>query len=85
MSDLAQLPVITLGVYRHYKGGEYQVLGVVRHSETLELLVLYKPLYNDSGCWVRPLGMFLETVSLDDRTVPRFTLVEADPGSPGTP
>ena len=54
MDDLNPLPALTAGLYRHYKGGEYEVLGVVRHSETLEPLVLYRPLYNDSGLWVRP-------------------------------
>lgn len=75
MSDLAPLPEIECGRYRHYKGGEYEVLGVVRHSETLEPLVLYRPLYNDSGMWVRPLGMFFETVDVDGRSQPRFKFV----------
>ena len=61
MTDLPALPPIALGRYRHYKGGEYEVLGVVRHSETLEPLVLYRPLYNASGKWVRPEAMLLET------------------------
>jgi hypothetical protein len=60
------------GRYRHFKGGEYEVLGVARHSETDERLVVYRPLYNDSGLWVRPVAMFLETVVHDGRTVPRF-------------
>ena len=51
---LPPLPTIALGRWRHYKGLDYEVLGVVRHSETLEPLVLYRPLYNDSGTWVRP-------------------------------
>ncbi len=51
MSDLTPLPALAAGLYRHYKGGEYEVLAVVRHSETLEPLVLYRPLYNDSGLW----------------------------------
>lgn len=53
-NDLPELPSIPLGRYRHYKGGEYEVIGVVRHSESLEPMVLYRPLYNRSGCWVRP-------------------------------
>ncbi|MGI9154057.1 MAG: DUF1653 domain-containing protein [Rubrivivax sp.] len=69
---LPPLPVVPLGRYRHYKGGEYEVLGVVRHSESLEPLVLYRPLYNDSGLWVRPHAMFLETVEVDGAQVPRF-------------
>ena len=72
MSDLPDLPPIELGRYRHYKGLDYEVLGVVRHSETLEPLVLYRPLYNDSGDWVRPYAMFLETVVVDGVRRPRF-------------
>lgn len=75
MSDLPTLPAIPLGRYRHYKGGEYEVIGVVRHSETLEPMVLYRPLYNASGMWVRPFNMFLEPVAHDGRVQPRFTLV----------
>lgn len=63
------------GRYRHYKGGEYELIGVARHSETDERLVVYRPLYNDTGLWVRPLAMFLETVAVDGRPVPRFAHV----------
>jgi hypothetical protein len=70
--DLAPLPSIALGRYRHYKGGEYEVLGVVRHSESLEPMVLYRPLYNDSGSWVRPFAMFLEELEIDGQRVRRF-------------
>ena len=63
------------GRYRHYKGGEYEVIGVARHSETDERLVVYRPLYGDSGLWVRPLAMFLETVTRDGETVPRFAYI----------
>lgn len=73
MTDLSPLPGIPLGPYRHYKGGEYEVLGVVRHSESLEPMVLYRPLYNDTGLWVRPYAMFLEQVEVDGAQVPRFT------------
>ncbi len=76
VDDLPSLPDIPLGRYRHYKGGEYEVLGVVRHSETLEPLVLYRPLYNTSGMWVRPFAMFLEAVQVDGATVPRFARME---------
>ena len=72
MSDLAPLPQPALGRYRHYKGHEYEVTGVVRHSETLEPLVLYRPLYNDSGLWVRPYAMFFEDVEVDGVRKPRF-------------
>ncbi len=73
--DLEPLPHAALGRYRHYKGGEYQLLGVVRHSETLQPLVLYRPLYNCSGDWVRPYAMFFETVTIDGVEQPRFLRV----------
>ena len=60
------------GRYRHYKGNIYQVLGVARHSETDELLVVYRPLYGAGELWVRPLAMFLESVPVKGRPVPRF-------------
>lgn len=64
------------GRYRHFKGGEYEVIGVARHSESGEPLVVYRPLYGDSGLWVRPLAMFLETVERDGTRVPRFSPVD---------
>ena len=64
------------GRYRHYKGGEYQVQGVARHSETEEQLVVYTPLYGDGGLWVRPLAMFNETVLHQGREVLRFELID---------
>ena len=70
--DLPPLPTEALGRSRPAKGGEYEVLGVVRHSESLEPLVLYRPLYNTSGMWVRPHAMFLETVEVHGAEVPRF-------------
>lgn len=60
------------GRYRHYKGQEYIVLGVARHSETEEELVVYRQDYGDCGLWVRPLQMFTETISFNERQVPRF-------------
>ncbi len=65
-------PDILPGRYRHYKGREYEVLGVASHSETLEALVVYRKLYDDGGLWVRPAAMFAETVVVDGRTQPRF-------------
>ena len=62
------------GRYRHYKGNFYEVVGLARHSETLEELVVYRALYNDT-LWVRPRGMFLESVVVDGQTVPRFAYV----------
>jgi hypothetical protein len=61
------------GRYRHFKGGEYEVIGVARHSETHEPMVVYRPLYGDGGLWVRPLAMFTETVTHNGEVVPRFT------------
>jgi len=60
------------GRYRHYKGNEYRVVGLARHSETLEPLVVYDALYGERGRWVRPAAMFTETVALGGRRVPRF-------------
>lgn len=76
MSDLAPPPDTPLGRYRHYKGPEYEVIGVARHSETLEALVMYRPLLNDSGWWVRPHSMFFGQVEVDGQLVTRFVLVE---------
>jgi hypothetical protein len=78
---LPALPSIPLGRYLHYKGGEYEVMGVARHSESLDAMVIYRPLYNDSGWWVRPLSMFEEEVEVDGRRLPRFSPVPAQPES----
>ncbi|WAC70884.1 DUF1653 domain-containing protein [Roseateles sp. SL47] len=72
---LPALPVTPAGRYRHYKGGHYQVHGVARHSETLEALVVYAPLYNSSGLWVRPHAMFFGTLEVDGQTVQRFVRI----------
>lgn len=63
------------GKYRHFKGGEYAVQGVARHSECDELMVVYTPLYGEGGLWVRPLAMFIETVQADGVVRPRFEYV----------
>lgn len=63
---------LKIGVYRHYKGNEYLVLGIARHSETEEDLVLYQPLYGQRELWVRPLAMFNETVNVNGEEKPRF-------------
>jgi hypothetical protein len=70
-------PVIPIqtGRYRHYKGNEYEVVDVARHSETLEELVVYRALYGERGLRVRPRAMFVEPVELDGRRVPRFQYV----------
>jgi len=75
MSSENPIDAIPLGRYRHYKGNEYTVLGVARHSETLEPLVVYRPEYGDRGLWVRPLAMFREKVTIDGQPVPRFQLL----------
>lgn len=67
------------GLYRHYKGGNYHVIGVARHSETDELLVVYRCLNDNDSLWVRPLAMFQETVLIDGRTVPRFEQYASEP------
>ena len=66
---------LQLGRYRHFKGKYYEVLGVARHSETGEELVVYRPLYGERGLWVRPLAMFTETVERDGKSMPRFEFV----------
>jgi hypothetical protein len=78
MSQRPPLPSTPLGRYRHYKGGQYEVIGVARHSETHEPLVVYRPLYNDSGWWVRPHAMFFESVRVDGVVRPRFEKIEQD-------
>ena len=60
------------GKYRHYKGGEYEVIGGGIHSETHEAMVVYRPLYGEGRLWVRPLAMFVENVVVDGVTMPRF-------------
>jgi hypothetical protein len=64
------------GTYRHYKGKDYTVIGVARHSETDEELVVYQQEYGDHGLWVRPLAMFIETVEVDGNSVARFECME---------
>lgn len=75
------------GRYRHFKGNEYQVLGVARHSETGEEMVIYRPLYGEKALWVRPLEMFTEQVERDGRRMPRFAPLqqESEPASPPEP
>ena len=67
---------IKLGKYRHYKGKEYQVLGVAKHSETLEEMVVYKALYGDGQIWVRPKSMWNEMVEINGNRCKRFLYVE---------
>ncbi|MCE9663056.1 DUF1653 domain-containing protein [Halomonas sp. M5N1S17] len=65
------------GIYSHYKGNRYEVLGVAHHSESEEALVVYRALYGEYGLWVRPLAMFTETVEVQGEPVPRFDLEKA--------
>lgn len=65
--------MLALGKYRHYKGKEYEVLVVAKHSETGEEMVVYQALYGASDVWVRPLAMFMETLEIDGKMLPRFT------------
>lgn len=67
---------IKLGRYRHFKGKEYEVLFVAKHSETLEDMVVYRALYGEGTVWVRPAAMFSQTVSRDGKEFPRFTYIE---------
>lgn len=70
-------PAIQPGIYRHFKGNRYHVLGTATHSETGEVLVIYRALYGEFGTWARPLSMFTETVERDGFQQPRFEFVEA--------
>lgn len=66
--------ILAKGIYRHYKGKEYRVLGVAKHSETLEEVVIYEALYENtlSQLWVRPMSMFTEVIMIKGKKVPRF-------------
>ena len=67
---------ITPGRYRHFKGNEYEVLYLARHSETLEEMVVYRALYGERGVWVRPASMWNEIIERDGKTFRRFTKIE---------
>ncbi len=69
---------IKKGLYRHYKGNLYEVIMAARHSETEEWMVVYKALYGDEGFWVRPYDMFVETVIVEGKEVPRFEKIEGE-------
>ena len=65
------------GIYRHYKGNNYEVIGLAKHSEDESELVVYRPLYGEGKLWVRPLEMFVENISVDGKIQPRFAKIEA--------
>lgn len=76
MNDLPPLPAEPKpGLYRHYKGNDYRVIGLARHSETLEPMAVYEALYGEGGLWVRPAAMFAETVEVEGRSMKRFMRV----------
>ncbi|MEG1862689.1 MAG: DUF1653 domain-containing protein [Oscillospiraceae bacterium] len=64
------------GIYRHFKGNEYELLYIAKHSETLEDMVVYKALYGEGGIWVRPAEMFFEEITRDGKTFPRFQYIK---------
>ena len=66
---------IQIGKYRHFKGKEYEVIGVAKHSESLEEMVVYRALYGDGGLWVRPASMWNEEVEKDGKRYKRFTFI----------
>ena len=72
--------MIQAGLYRHYKGNTYQIIGIAKHSETEEDLVVYRALYGECGLWVRPLDMFCEKVEVGGKLIPRFELLQQENG-----
>ncbi len=73
--DLPPLQETPIGLYSHYKGGQYEVVGTARHSETLEPMTVYRALYGAHGLWVRPAAMFSETIEMNGVVRPRFEKV----------
>lgn len=70
------METIKLGKWRHFKGGEYEVIGIAKHSETLESMVVYRALYGEGGLWTRPLSMWCDTVERDGMIYKRFTFID---------
>lgn len=68
--------MIKLGKYKHFKGNEYEVIGVAKHSETLEEYVVYRALYGEQGLWIRPLSMFEEVIERDGKKFKRFEYID---------
>lgn len=73
--SVAKSDMLKLGKYRHYKGKDYEVIGIANHSETLEKLVVYKKLYGVRDLWVRPMEMFMENVEVDGKKMKRFKYI----------
>ena len=69
-------PTISPGIYQHYKGNNYEVIDTATHSETMEQLVLYRPLYGEGALWVRPFEMFNEEVEVDGKMIKRFQFID---------
>ena len=78
MDKLYELLKLPRGIWEHYKGNRYLLLGVAYHSETLEPMVVYRALYGEGALWVRPASMWQESVTVDGRSLPRFRLVEEE-------
>ncbi len=76
--------MISPGLYKHYKGNLYQVLGISRHSETLEEMIIYQALYGDYALWVRPKALFMDKVLVDATLVPRFEFIANTWSKPAT-
>ena len=72
---MEEIMELKTGKYRHFKGNEYELLGIARHSETMEPMVVYRALYGEQGLWVRPLAMWTETVDRDGYCGPRFQYI----------
>ncbi|MBU2878665.1 DUF1653 domain-containing protein [Aliiglaciecola lipolytica] len=68
--------MLKAGKYRHYKGNDYEVIGVAKHSEDETELVVYRPLYGERNLWVRPLEMFIEEVDVEGKLIPRFRFID---------
>ena len=77
---MESIPSIQAGLYRHFKGAHYVVIGTAQHSESDELVVVYSPEQDRSALWVRPLEKFLERVNTDNGEVQRFTLIDTEKG-----
>ena len=67
---------LNLGIYEHYKGRRYELIGIAKHSETLEDVVVYRALYGDGQMWVRPFSMFIEDVEVNEEKIPRFKFLK---------